>query len=642
LLVRIAFATLVVFSLWLSGAPRAWAHGGNFRTDGPQGPGLDTPQIGPSRAPPVTTARATWLAGDWQTWWRLNGEALLPDKRGVRRRVQASAPRGLFQVGRTGGPRLSLWERAVTRGAVETAVPFLLELLDPQTPQDPRIVAAALLALGRIARDKQPISTLEHYAARTNVRLEVRESAVLGLGLLRRTDRAARLDLATLTEVRSFLIHLFDDKDAPDRVRAFAVYSLALLADQPYPDTPLQRDGRRVTRFLWQRLRHRYPAAELPVALLTALGRQPAPGVPSGVLEGLRAIATNHPFRGRRWNAMWRSHALTAYVRLGGPEWLPIIFRVLRGARDHVAVRVAAALALRQRASRLDADERDQAARSLYKLLPREPHWFAAGLEQIALASLLREDVRHGSTRLIERTPVGRYLEREAMRGRTMSRPYAALALGIACHGLKPTNRASALTLKRLRTALTKGLRFGRGSDDVLAAFAVGLGLARAQGAHGVLLGILGDRSRSGRLRGHCAVALAQIGRATPGLEEALHAAAAERVSPYVHTGAVRALSLLAAPGTAQRLLAQLKTTRSRFSIAVVAGALGRFGDPAATRALVQLARDKVAGMGVRTMAVVALGLIFDPEPRPSRVLMTTDANYPSRTSALTQVFNIM
>nr|MDJ0522211.1 HEAT repeat domain-containing protein [Planctomycetota bacterium] len=219
---------------------------------------------------------------------------------------------------------------------------------------------------------------------------------------------------------------------------------------------------------------------------------------------------------------------------------------------------------------------------------------------------------------------------------------YAALGLGLACYGLEPSTRASAELLKSMRAALAKGLRHGRGSDEVLGAYAVGLGLAQAESAHSVLLGILRDRKRSASLRGHCAVTLGHLGRDTPQLREALHKAADERVSPSVHTGAVRALALLASPDTTDRLLKQLETTRSRYAVGVVAAALGRFGDPQAARTLVRIARDKIEAMRVRLMSVVALGLIFDPEARPSRVLMTTHANYPSRTGALAQVFNIM
>ncbi len=644
---RLAFALLValvtVSGAGALGAASAWAHGGNFREDGPQGPQQDAPEMAPQRGRPTVTERAEWLAGDWATWWRLNQGALLPDKRLVRSRAQGTVSRGLFEVGESGGSGgLSQWERAVAMGAGELAVPFLLELLDPAEPQDERIISAALVALGRIGGDAQVVRLLQRYAVRTNVRMEVRESAILGLGLMRRTDRATQLRAKTLTSMRSFLLRLFGDKDAPTRARAFALYSLGFLADQPYEDTTLLRDGRRVTQALWRGLCRHYPQAELPVALLTALGMQPPRGVPTGVRQGLRAIATDKPFKGRRWDALRRSHALTSYVRLDGDDWLPIVLATMRGAREHVSVRAAAAIALTRRAGDLGDDQRGIAIRAVFRSMPREPHWFAAGLEQIALARLLREDVNAGETRFLESYRIDRYLQRQTLRGRTLTRPYTALALGLLCYDLKPVNKAGALTLKASRMALLKGLQRGRGSDEVLGAFAVGLGLAHAQGAHHDLLSILQDRTRGARLRGHCAVALAQIGRDTPQVRAALHKAAEERVSPFVHTGAVRALALVAPPETTEQLLAQLAKTRSRFAVAVVAGALGRFGDPAAAPTLVRLARDKIEGMGVRVMSVVALGLIFDPEPRPSRVRMTTHANYPSRTSALNQVFNIM
>jgi len=637
---------LVLLALVLGpvlGAEEALAHGGNFRDTGQSGdPSKELPGMPPPRPPPVTTEDATWLAGDWETWWALHRDGFLPDKRAVRSRAEATASGSLFEMGEVRRASLTHWERLLNQGAIDTALPLLLEILDPSSPHDERLVASALVALGRIARDSSAVAVLERYARRSDLRIEVQESAVLGLGLLRRKDRTAQLDAATLTGVRDFLVALFDEKDAPIRARAFAAYSLGLLADQPYADTLMDRDGRRVTHALWERLRARYAAAELPVALLTALGMQPPRGVPSGVLDGLRTIAVGDAFHGRRWDALRRSHALTAYVRLDGEGWLPLVLRLIRGTREHVAVRAAAAICLHRRAADLDEDERLDAARSLYRWLPREPHWFAAGLEQIALGALLREDLMAGQTRLVEEYRVDRYLQREALRGRSMSRPYAALAMGVACHGLEPVTKTSAETLKSLRAALTKGLQYGRGSDQVLGAYAVGLGLARAAGAHAALLEILEDPKRDARLRGHCAVTLALVGRDTPTLREALQKAAEERVSPYVHTGAVRALALLAAPKTTRSLLDQLETTRSRFAVAVVAAALGHFGDPAAAQTLVRMARDRLESMEVRVMSVVALGLIFDPESRPSRVRMTMHANYPSRTSGLSQIFNIM
>ena len=447
--------------------------------------------------------------------------------------------------------------------------------------------------------------------------------------------------LAELQRARLFLFHLFDDKDVPTRVRAFAMYALALLADQPYALEGLEQDGRDVTRRLWQRLCRRYASPDLPVAVLGALGQQPRAGVPSGVLLGLRKIASGKPFRRKKWDGLTRSHALAAYVRLEGPAWLDVVLWTLRGTRDHVAVRSAAAIALQAEAEALTPEERIRAGRALRRALPREAHWLARGLGQIALGRLIREDLGDGDTALVEELKLDAYLRREALDGRTMTRPFAALALGLSVHELPPHPQAVCRVHQAHARDVARRAASWRGSDDVLGAYAVGLGLADARGAHADLLAIVRDRHRGAALRGHCAVALAQIGRDTPAVREALNAASKERVSPYVHTGAVRALSLLAPPGTADQLLEQFAKTRARYSVAVVAGALGRFGDPRALDALLARSRNSLEPLEIRTMSVVALGLIFDPEPRPSRVRLTRNANYPARTPALTQIFNI-
>lgn len=280
-------------------------------------------------------------------------------------------------------------------------------------------------------------------------------------------------------------------------------------------------------------------------------------------------------------------------------------------------------------------------ARALTRWLPREPNWFAAGLQHIALASLLRADLAAGSAALVDELHVDEILKRGAERGRSMTRPYCALALGLAAYKIEPTTKTNAIVLKKVRGTLARLLARGRGADDALGAQAVALGLAGAASAHKVLLDILEDRKRGASLRGHCALALAQIGCNTLEVRAALHKAAAERVSPQVHLQAVRALAVLAVPEAAGRLVAQLERTRSRHAVAVVASALGRLGDPEATAMLVKLAGDRVEGLNVRIMSVVALGLIYDPEPRPSRVRLTMHANYPARTPALTQVFHI-
>lgn len=535
----------------------------------------------------------------------------------------------------------SKWERRLARDATDKVLPFLLRRVDPANVEEDGVRAAALIALARCARDGSMVHLLLRHAADPHANEEVRESAVLGLGLLRRTDPSARIDPEKLAGVRRLLLALLDDKDVTVRVRSFAALSLGLLADQPYPDDPFARDGRVLVRALWTRLQDSYDEDDLPAALATALGMQPAGGVPDGVYASLHAIATGKAIRGRVWPPLLRSHVLAAYVRLRGPGWLSVCLGCSRNAREHVSVRAAAAIGIARQAAAVTAAERYDAARALLRSLAHESHALVAGLDAIALAALLRADLAAGGEQLVTSLRVDDRLAAAARKSETGVRPFLGLALGLAVHDLTPTTKTSVLVIAAMRDALEDLLRVGRGADDVLGSYAVGLGLAGGAQAHKLLLEILIDTKRDPGLRGHCALALAQTGCATPEVRAALEHAAAERISPRVHAQAVQALALLATNGAATRLLSQMERTRSRHAIAVTAAALGALGDPEACDALLARAGDPVEGTHVRVMAVVALGLICDPEARPSRVLLSAHANYPARTPALQQVFHI-
>ena len=84
---------------------------------------------------------------------------------------------------------------------------------------------------------------------------------------------------------------------------------------------------------------------------------------------------------------------------------------------------------------------------------------------------------------------------------------------------------------------------------------------------------------------------------------------------------------------------------RSLSSVALLAStarALGRLGDLTAVPPLCALAADGDARPLARAMAVVALGRLLDPEPRPSMLRITFGACYPARTPDLQEVFSIL
>lgn len=632
----------------------AWAHGGGFRMD--NGNGAAGPSVGDVPAPVVTgpgtggrtappangTKRAFYIQEDWRVWWLLNSSELIPS-RGVVAEPVMTDRTGPFDLGAPRAGNTPAWEMERQLVVRDTVLPRLLELVDPDSNAEPGIVATALIALGRLAEAPVPLGTFRRYALDPKATLEVRESAVLGLGLLRRTDAGRQLSASQLAEQRRFLLQLFDDKDAPNRVRAFAAYAIGLLADQPYGRSMIERDGRDMTRRLWRRVGEDFASADLRIALLTALSLQPAAGVPTGVRDGLRSIVRGANVFRRQWDGFERSHALTALARLEGPRCVMALLRTLGHSRQHVSVRTAAVLALAELAPRLDVEDRERVANAMRATWSKEPNWQAQGLYLIALGRVLAEDLRGGNERFIAgRRGPGAFLRQEVIRGSSLTRPFAALGLALAVHGYPARTRGIAAYRREAHKALELGLSKGRGADDVVAAFAVALGVSGAKNAKDILVETAKDRGGGGTLRGESCVALGMLGardKRTTGMLEAL---LVERRSHLVFLGAVKGLSLMGNPGTLEILLKRLAKTRSASGRAAIAGGLGRLGDLNAVDPLIALSADEQKNVQTRAMAVVALGLICDPEPVPSRRRMTAGANYPARTAAMQQLFNIM
>ena len=69
--------------------------------------------------------------------------------------------------------------------------------------------------------------------------------------------------------------------------------------------------------------------------------------------------------------------------------------------------------------------------------------------------------------------------------------------------------------------------------------------------------------------------------------------------------------------------------------------ALGRLGDLQAIPDLLAYAKDDSITEMAQALAVVALGLLTDPEPRPSILKLTKDANYPAATAVLFSAYAI-
>ncbi len=648
-------ALLLILGGILASAPPAAAHGGGFRQGNPN-PGAPAAPGGvapPAPPPPgwVRTSRDDlilqrglhYLRYDDHTWWKLNIDAF-------------DAPRGRFAA----GPATAVTptdgadaappppaERSVVADRAErrVALPFLRDAVARDRAKEPIFVGAALIAWARMASDRAILTVLRSYARDATVDAEIRECAVLGLGLLRRSDPARRFPTEDLENIRDLLLSIYDDEEAaPVRVRAFALYALGLLADQPYRDSALTRHGVLVTRGLSVRLRRADGEGPLSVALLVALAMQPPAGVPDGLREDLRRIALLGVAFGRP--ATWgeRFHALRAYARLTPGGAGPVLRHAMltRESEPAPSMQATAAITLAEVAPLLTSADRREAAVWLVDALSEIDDPRVAGLGYLALGALLGADLDDGSTALCMSPSVGPFLLREAREGARDIKPYAALALGVAAHGTRCSSREAAVYKDEIRKALVRGVRETRGADEMIAAHVAAAGLGRAEGARDALEKIVGNKHRFPKIRGYAARALGQLGEPTPRTVAVLLEATRDRIHPFAPSQAVRALGMLDVPEAVDELLAQVEGDPTRGALVEVALSLGYLGDPKAVDRLVLLAKNEKAGRYVRAMAIVSLGLIFDPEDPRSLARFRVHANYFGLTGSLRRVMGIL
>jgi HEAT repeat protein len=623
---RAALVGLCLLAALFLASPQARAHGGQFR--GPGAPPPTGPGLGPIPLPTVITPGDTW-----QTWWDLNRLGLIPG-RDIALRRQVVTP------GDDQGASLEEgWSRRRALAARKTVVPFLLRLVDRQKKHRNEVVGAALIALGKVSQDKIVIPIFLDWLKDPQADQVVRESAALGLGLLRRTQPSLQLDGATLDSLRDELLLAVDDERAHVRIRAFAALAIGLLGDQPF-GTAWSKDGRLVIRALWKRLERAPDDIDVPVAVLVALGMQPRAGCPDAVREGLHHIVNGKTLNKRRFQSLERSHALTALIRLGDPSVHALALRILRRTREDEMLKRAVYLAVGRWSRRMTGPERREMAMAIETSLKSRRDPLTTGLGHIAAGRLLEQDLREGEITVLDAAELPHVLLEAAKKGPSTERGFAAIALALAARGAKDAGGALPLQ-QRVQAMLLHGLEKGRGDDALKASYAVALGVLDVPEGIDLLLETVRDVHANPVLRGHAAVALGQMGRRAKDIRPALMTMLAEKRGVTLRVRAAMALALLGGRDVRDQLIGELGDASSEYHRAHVVIALGRLGDLGAVQPLLEYATNERYSELARALGVVALGLLTDPETRPSMLRLTEDANYPAATSVLYSAYSI-
>jgi HEAT repeat protein len=412
----------------------------------------------------------------------------------------------------------------------------------------------------------------------------VRESCVLGLGLLGRRAPGGREALAAI---------VLDRRDS-SRLRSVAGIALGVSGDPS------------AVPILLAAARERGPSRDPAAGALVGLGLLAEPLVVPD-LAAMLADASNADARALR------PFAAYALGRTGGGEAASALLRAL-GDGD-AQVRRAAVLALGE----CDPADAAGADAVLYRLAREDRDRPVRCFALVALARL-------GGNAAMDA------LARGYATGDRYERDFAALGLGILLRG-SPDAGARGRVASMLRADF-----LNRKDADLRGALAVALGLLRDDRSVPALRAVARDRGVDPEVRAHCALALGLAGArdAAPELRESLK----ERGNPGLQREAALALGLLGDAGAAG-VLADAIRHGGEYVRVSAAAALGKLGGPRAALPLVDLLADREASGLARGQAAVGLGLLLDPRPVGGLAAISSGLDYLAATPGILEVLTI-
>jgi len=601
------------------------AHGGQYR--GPTSGG-STPATVPGGGPtpglvpggPLTGGNATLDLASWRVWWGLNGDAYV--------RPDSSRPV-------TDDQRRQL------------VLPSLKAALD--ATDHPDINSACLIAIGKAAVSHPTIDVLDVLRQRMDrSNVEVREAAVLAMGLSGRSDAFDDLD-AVLRDTPAGR-KLVDRSNVGDRARTFAAYALGMLAQRS--DATLLK-----TRILGS---------------LVAVLEDPTVkdrDVLIGVLNGLRLLGTQPDGDGAHKRLLWmavdavekhldrrliedaaavQSHGLTALAALLGRGDSTLhqrakdrIVEVLQRRGQDATTYVSAVIALGKIAGPDDAPQ----VAALVRAVTQPADSLVPKFGMIAMGEIGGEVCRA-------------HLERAFEKGKRDLRPWAALGLGLlafhdnhaptanaaATAGTAPPPAAApAAAPGKLATAVGALLheRLRREKKEMQAAIAIGLGLADYKPAAADLRQLATKYLSTETLSGPVCLGLAMMEDAAsiPIARDAMRSV--ERPVLFGQAGlALARFAELDASSGAVQVLAASGSTHPMFlrRLAAAAQAIGHLRNPddiAQLAAIVADTRRAKRDSFPAAFAAAALGSVADRDPVGFGTRVAQGMNYTTRAQTI-------
>jgi len=646
---RLTSTLLAALLLLVCGLDSAGAHGGQYRgpndevPPGRREPADATPPYPPPPrrgrlpGPPVEPQPAGGGSPtpqsrppsrgfeEWVFWWHHNTLAL----NALKFRLYRRAPDAM---------RL--------RAQKEIIPAFLRVIATEQIHQDIR--AAAYIGLAKLTKDPAHIALLKKGLDKKQKQdLIVLEAAAIGLGLLRRADAVNQFQAETLDHVRDFLFQVFEDEDYQARTRGFAALAIGLLGDQPTAGA--SKGAAATTARLFTLLRWSYAWPDLPIALLMAVGLQPAASVTEAQREVLRSCISKGRLGTHEVGAFVRSFAPLALGRIGVAKDVVALGRGLASTRTQDRnLRRACAIGLGQLGRWLPAEDRVVCANVLIRSLTTLADPSAIRFSIISLAQLILADVACDKADLFTSTMAGSVLLAIAESAPPERRAFGALALGLIVREIGDESVVEVHGAYRARSLriLRKGLTATQLEPRARSAFAVALGLARDLSSVGTLVELTADRKESPELRSYAALGLGFIGCASRDVTHPVREALQESHSELLPLQAATALGLLRDSEGEARLLASLKqlqgSRRDTHGRGQLLLALSRVGTEQTVTPLLALLKDEEEHDYVRALACAGLGVIADLERHPSLWRLTRNLNYRAQPDLVSELLSLL
>ena len=334
---------------------------------------------------------------------------------------RTTAEEGLAMVGEGRGNRSDV-ERATQKRVKAELIPALLLAMEPKSRSGDDVVSAAYIALAKVTDDPAHVERILAVVTKSDVSQLVRESCALAAGLLRRQDADRRFDAKELDRVREACLAWFDDESLATRTRAFALFSLALLGDQPTGRGVVVTEGatpagESLADRLFERLHREWQAPDLPAGLMLALSMQPATTIRPEMRQALVSIALRQRLGKVSFDGIVSSYAALALGRIGNADDARPLLDMLTIRTVPVFVKRSAAVALGQLGEHAAGPDRATVVTGLWKAYDASRDVTVRSFALMSVARILAAEAREGRTDALDAKGV-RHRRRAAEGGR--------------------------------------------------------------------------------------------------------------------------------------------------------------------------------------------------------------------------------